>query len=74
MKVISIFICVRAKLMAVEHNMQDFVASSTWCSNFLQRNDLALRRMTNLTTLTDDQLVQQDMSFIEANRHKIDLS
>ena len=33
--------------------------------------------MTNLTTLTDDQLVQQAidyMSFIEANRHKIDLS
>ena len=40
MKVTRSFIRVGAKLMAEESNIADFVASSTWCDNFLRRNHL----------------------------------
>ena len=41
-----------------------FQASSHWISSFMRRNDLSLRRRTNLTTLTDSQLVGRAVSYM----------
>lgn len=41
-----------------------FDASPQWVSLFMRRNDLSLRRRTNLTTLTDAQLVGRATSYM----------
>ncbi|EGZ17502.1 hypothetical protein PHYSODRAFT_502988 [Phytophthora sojae] len=41
-----------------------FAASDPWITAFMQRNGLSLRRRTNLTTLTDDELVSRAVSFM----------
>ncbi|OWZ20243.1 hypothetical protein PHMEG_0005362 [Phytophthora megakarya] len=49
----------------VDNSMiRSFQASSHWVSNFMKRNDLSLRRRTNLTTLSDDQLVDRAVSYM----------
>ena len=45
--------------LASDAEIGDFKASSTWCTLFMSRYKLSLRRTTNLTTLTDNQLIQQ---------------
>ncbi|POM57604.1 Hypothetical protein PHPALM_37860 [Phytophthora palmivora] len=42
-----------------------FQTSAHWVSNFMKRNDLSLRRRTNLTTLSDDQLVDRAVSYMK---------
>lgn len=42
----------------------DFVASEGWVSNFMRRNGLSLRKTTNLTTLTDAELVDRAVSYM----------
>ncbi|OWZ05711.1 hypothetical protein PHMEG_00022146, partial [Phytophthora megakarya] len=39
-------------------------ASPKWVTEFMKWNDVSLRRRTNLTTLTDDQLVGRTMSYM----------
>jgi DDE superfamily endonuclease/Tc5 transposase DNA-binding domain len=41
-----------------------FEASHQWVSCFMRRNDLSLRRRTNLTPLTDEQLVGRAISYM----------
>ena len=42
-----------------------FVASDKWIDCFMKRNDLSVRKRTNLTTLTDDVLVGRAVSFMD---------
>ncbi|OWZ21105.1 hypothetical protein PHMEG_0004400 [Phytophthora megakarya] len=41
-----------------------FVASDPWIQNFMNRNNLTLRKRTNLTTLTDEVLVSRAVSYM----------
>jgi hypothetical protein len=45
--------------LAEEHNIENFSASCGWLDRFMQRNELSFRRVTNLTSLTMDELVQR---------------
>ncbi|KAE8885310.1 hypothetical protein PF005_g26093 [Phytophthora fragariae] len=42
-----------------------FVVSDSWVHNFMARNNLTLRKRTNLTTLTDDVLVDHVVAFMK---------
>lgn len=53
-----------AHQLAQEAGLSDFKASSTWCTLFMRRFKLSLRRVTNLTTLTDSQLVQRSVDYM----------
>ena len=53
-----------AQKLAQEASLSDFKASSTWCTLFMGRFKLSLRRVTNLTTLTDSQLVQRSVDYM----------
>ena len=57
-KVTRGFIAARARAMAEEHKLQ-LMACGRWVSNFMARHGFSLRRATNLSTLTDDELLQQ---------------
>ncbi|OWZ21093.1 hypothetical protein PHMEG_0004407 [Phytophthora megakarya] len=49
----------------VDNSMiRSFEALSHWVSNVMKRNDLSLRRLNNLTTLSDDQLVDRAVSYM----------
>jgi hypothetical protein len=66
LKVTRTFIRERAKQMAEEANIgEEFKASSHWATLYLRRNGFSLRRTTNLTTLTDDQLIQQAVDYVK---------
>ncbi|KAG1688957.1 hypothetical protein DVH05_002943 [Phytophthora capsici] len=41
-----------------------FVASDQWVQNFMARNNLTLRKRTNLTTLSDEVLVERAVSYM----------
>jgi hypothetical protein len=76
-KVTRTFIRGRARQMAEEAGIENFKASSHWMTLFLKRNGFSLRRMTNLTTLTDDQLIQRAvdyMKYLEMRRPFLNLS
>lgn len=51
--------------IAREHGIHDFKASAKWLDGFLKRNDLALRRRTNLTVLSNDFLIERAFSFLK---------
>ncbi|KUF76920.1 hypothetical protein AM588_10000019 [Phytophthora nicotianae] len=53
----------RTEEEAEEHPIR-FTASDPWVSSFMQRNGFSLRRRTNLTTLTDEELVRRAVSFM----------
>ena len=53
-----------AQTLAQEAGLSNFKASSTWCTLFMGRFKLSLRRVTNLTTLTDSQLVQRSVDYM----------
>ena len=66
-----------AQSLAQEANLSDFKASSTWCTLFMARFKLSLRRVTNLTTLTDSQLLQRSvdyMKFLRVTLQSVNLS
>jgi hypothetical protein len=63
-KVTRTFIADRARQLAEEHELE-LNGSATWVTNFLKRNGFSLRRMTNLTTLTDDQLIQRAVDYMK---------
>ena len=65
LKVTRTFIRERAKQMAEEANIgEEFKASSHWATLYLRQNGFSLRRTTNLTTLTDDQLIQRAVDYM----------
>jgi hypothetical protein len=45
--------------LAEEHQIEKFSASCGWLDKFLQLNELSFCRVTNLTSLTMDELVQR---------------
>lgn len=47
-----------------DDHVRPFEASPHWVTGFMKRNDLTLRRRTNLTTLTDEQLVGRAVSYM----------
>jgi hypothetical protein len=51
--------------LAEEHNIENFSASCGWLDRFLLCNELSFRRVTNLTSSTMDELVQQAFRYIE---------
>ncbi|ETI39625.1 hypothetical protein F443_14791 [Phytophthora nicotianae P1569] len=53
----------RTEEEAEEHPIR-FTASDPWVSSFMQRHGFSLRRRTNLTTLTDEELVRRAVSFM----------
>jgi hypothetical protein len=63
-KVTRSFIRSRARLLAEDAGLEGFKASSHWTTLFLKRHNFSLRRMTNLTTLTDDQLIQRAVDYM----------
>ena len=57
--------------MAEENNIA-LMATGNWVTKFLRRNGFSLRRTTNLTTLTDDQLIQRAVDYMKYLRSRID--
>lgn len=51
--------------VAVGLGITDFVASEHWVSNFMRRNDLSLRKVTNLTILNDVELVNRAVAYMQ---------
>jgi hypothetical protein len=49
--------------LAAAHDI-DLKASPRWISTFMARNHFSLRRRTNLTTLSDEEVVKRAVSFI----------
>lgn len=39
--------------------------SQHWVTNFMRRNNLTLRRVTNLTTLADDEVIRRAVSYLQ---------
>jgi hypothetical protein len=76
-KVTKAFIADRARMLAAENRKEGFKASNRWLIGFMDRFDFSLRRTTNLTTLTDDQLVGRAvdyMTYLHAKLPLINLS
>ena len=57
--------------LAEEHQIENFSASCGWLDRFLQRNELSFRRVTNLTSLTMDELVQRAFRYMDFLQQKI---
>jgi len=65
LKVTRSFIAMRGKMLALDAGLDAFKSSSHWVTNFMKRHGFSLRRMTNLTTLTDDQLLQRAVDYMK---------
>lgn len=52
-------------MLALDAGLDAFKSSSHWVTNFMKRHGFSLRRMTNLTTLTDDQLLQHAVDYMK---------
>ena len=70
-KVTRGFIADRARMLAINNNLS-LKATSRWLNGFMSRYKLSLRRITNLTTLTDEQLVQRAVDYMTYLRAKLD--
>ena len=57
--------------LASDAEIGDFKESSTWCTLFMSRYKLSLRRTTNLTTLTDNQLIQRAVDYMKFLRQTL---
>lgn len=76
-KVTRAFIADRARMLAIDHGIDDFKASNKWLIGFMKRFEFSLRSCTNLTTLTDIQLIGRAvdyMTYLRAKIPHIDLS
>ena len=56
--------------MAAENNIE-LQATGNWVTLFLRRHGFSLQRMTNLTTLTNNQLVQRAVDYMKYLRGRI---
>ena len=54
-----------AKEIAAENELEGFNASYGWLYRFMQRNGYSYRRITNLTTLSSEELIRRAVSFME---------
>ena len=54
-----------AAKLADEKGVQDFKASNSWISGFMKRYKLSLRRITNLSTLSDEKLIERSVSYMQ---------
>lgn len=70
-KVTRAFIADRARMLACDHNIDDFKASNRWMLGFMSRFNFSLRSCTNLTTLTDVQLIGRAVDYMTYLRVKI---
>ena len=61
-----------AAKLADEKGVQDFKASNSWISGFMKRYKLSLRRMTNLTTLSDEKLIERSVSYMQFLRRTLE--
>ena len=71
MKVSQSLVQAQAMSLARDAGIGDFKASSTWCTSFMSRFKLSLRRTTNLTTLTDNQLIQRAVDYMKFLRQTL---
>jgi hypothetical protein len=71
-KVTRLWITDRAKMLALEYNIEDFKASNHWMNRFFERFGMSLRSATNLTTLTVDQLLSRAVDYLTNLRSKLD--
>ena len=62
-KVTRKYICDRARTIADESNIT-LEATDRWISGFLNRNGFSLRRWTNLTVLSDDELIGRAVKYM----------
>lgn len=62
-KVTRTFISDRAIDLARSNNI-DLKATGRWVSGFMERNGLSLRRTTNFTTLSDEELIQRAVLYM----------
>lgn len=62
-KVTRTFLRDRAMQLATE-NQISFTASACWCTNFMNRMKLSLRRTTNLTLLAEDEIVARAVGYM----------
>ena len=58
------FISALAKKLAEENDVDGFIGSPCLISNFMKRYNLSLRKVTNLTVLSDQQLVNRAMDYM----------
>ena len=71
MKVSRCLIRATAETLAEQEGIRGFKAGATWCNLFMSRFKLSLRRRTNLTTLTEDTLIQRCVDYMAyLNFHK----
>jgi hypothetical protein len=76
LKVTRKFISDRAQSLAEEYGIE-LRATGHWITGFMKRQGFSLRRTTNLTTLTNDQLIQRAieyMKYLQSRIASIDLS
>lgn len=74
-KVTRSWIREQALLIANENGITTFLASNTWCDSFMERYRLSLRRITNLTLLSDEQLIQRTIEFmLYLNKMKLEIN
>jgi len=50
--------------MAEEYGIK-LQATGCWITGFMNRQSFSLRRMTNLTTLTNEQLIQRAIEYMK---------
>jgi len=69
-KVTRYFISDRAIQLASENNIE-LLATGRWIDGFMSRNNFSLRRMTNMTTLTESQLLQRAVDYLKYLRNRL---
>lgn len=69
-KVTRTFISDRARSLAEEHGLS-LEAKGHWISDYMDRNGFSLRRTTNLTSLTDEQLIQKGVDYMKHLRSRL---
>ena len=64
-----------AVTLAEQEGIEGFMAILGWCNLFMSRFKLSLRRRKNLTTLTDNTLIQRCVDYMGyLNFHKPEIS
>lgn len=64
-KVTRAWIADIAIAISITVGLKDFVASDGWLAGFMRRNDLTLRKVTNMTTLADTDVCERAVSYMQ---------
>jgi hypothetical protein len=70
-KVTRAYIADWARMLAADHAIDDFKASNRWLIGFMNRFKFSLRSFTNLTTLTDFQVIGRAVDYMTYLQRKI---